>query len=326
MLGLLLAAGANFMPAHAGPAPATIPPPATTPSPAAAAAQVRYRSIAIDGVNIAYREAGAPDRPTLLLLHGLPSSSRMFDGLLRELADEYHLIAPDYPGFGNSAAPPPDQFSYTFDHLAEVMLHFTDALRLERYTMFMQDYGAPVGMRMAVARPTAVNAMVIQNGNLYDEGLGAMWNQRKAYWANRAAHEAEVRASLLSFNVMRARHVGTDPDVDAYNPDLWIDELAFMRRAGEIEIQSELAYDYRHNVERYPQWQAWLRAHQLPTLVVWGRHDPAFLVPGAEAFRRDLPKARIHILEAGHFAMDTRLDEIAALTRGFMREQVVPAR
>lgn len=284
--------------------------------------QVRYRSIAVDGVNIAYREAGSPDRPTLLLLHGVPSSSRMYDGLIRALADNYHLVAPDYPGFGNSSAPPPEQFGYTFDRLSEVMLHFADALKLERYTLFMQDYGAPVGMRMAIARPSAVTGMVFQNGNVYEEGLGAAWDQRKAYWNDRPAHEAQVRASLLSFAVTRGRHVGTDPNVDAYNPDLWIDELAFLRRPGEIDIQAELAYDYRNNVRRYPQWQTWLRTRQLPTLVVWGRHDTAFIVPGAEAFRRDLPKAEIHVIDAGHFVMDTRLDDVAALTRRFMMEQV----
>lgn len=294
----------------------------TTPPAAASTARMSYRTVDVDDVKIAYREAGAKDKPTLLLLHGVPSSSRMYDGLMRTLADRYHLIAPDYPGFGNSDAPTPANFAYTFDRLAEVMKKFTDAVGIDQYVLFMQDYGAPVGMRLAMARPSAVLGTIFQNGNVYEDGLGPIWEKRKAFWTDRAANEQAVRQAHLSVETTRARHIGTDPHVEAYDPDLWMDEYAYLNRPGQAEIQSELIFDYQHNLEAYPAWQTWLREQQLPTLVVWGKHDLAFTVPGAEAFKRDLPNARIVILDAGHFAMDTRLDEVAEATRAFMQEML----
>ncbi|WMJ68568.1 alpha/beta hydrolase [Stenotrophomonas sp. 24(2023)] len=285
----------------------------------AAAAPVTYRSITVDGVQIAYREAGDASKPTLLLLHGVPSSSRMYDALMRRLGSRYHLVAPDYPGFGNSEAPDPSRYAYTFDHLALTMQQFTDALGLHHYTLFMQDFGAPVGMRLAIARPQAVQALVFQNGNVYEEGLGVMWEKRRPFWANRAAHEQEIITAHQSVAVTRARHVGTDPDVEAYDPDLWMDEHAYLNRPGQARIQADLLFDYQHNLAAYPRWQAWLRQKQLPTLVLWGRYDPSFLVPGAEAFRRDNGKADVHILDGGHFVMDTKLDDVVALTDTFMQ-------
>ena len=249
----------------------------------------------------------------------------MYDALMRELGDRYHLVAPDYPGFGHSDAPPADRFPYSFDSLAEVMRRFTDAINLKRYVLFMQDYGAPVGMRLATARPDAVLAMVFQNGNVYTEGLGPVWERRKAFWSDRAAHEAEVQAGHLSLEVTRGRHIGDDPDPQKYNPDLWTDELAFLNRPGEAAIQSQLIFDYQTNLASYGAWQGWLRRHALPTLVIWGRYDQAFKVPGAMAFRKDLPDAEIHIVDAGHFAMDTRLDEIVAVTRSFLSRLPAPS-
>lgn len=284
----------------------------------AAAAELRYRSVSVDGVSLAYREAGHVGQPTVLLLHGVPSSSRMYDGLMRLLGNDYHMVAPDFPGFGNSDAPATESFAYTFDHLAEIVGKFTDRLGIDSYVLFMQDYGAPVGMRLAMARPAAVRGMVFQNGNVYEAGLGPVWSQRRAYWADRAAHEDEVRRGLQSLEVTRQRHLGDDPDVAAYNPDLWQDELAFLRRPGQAAIQAELIYDYRTNLAAYPAWQAWLKQHQPPTLVLWGRHDLTFPPAGARAFRADLPDADIVILDAGHFAMDTRLDDVATLTRRFL--------
>ncbi|QVW26114.1 alpha/beta hydrolase [Pseudomonas hormoni] len=283
--------------------------------------KMMYRQVLVDGVNIAYREIGDVNAPAVLLLHGVPSSSRMYDGLMRQLADRFHLIAPDYPGFGNSDAPTPDKFVYTFDHLATLIEHFTDTVGLKKYSLFMQDYGAPVGMRLAMARPHAVTSMVFQNGNIYAEGLGKMWDSRKAYWADRNAYEAKFQAAHLSVDVTRQRHIGSDPDVLAYNPDLWQDEVAFLNRPGEGAIQMALIFDYRTNLEAYPSWQQWLREHHLPTLVIWGKHDLAFTVAGAEAFSRDLPDAKIAILDGGHFVMDTRLDEVADLTRQFLIKQ-----
>jgi pimeloyl-ACP methyl ester carboxylesterase len=292
---------------------------AATAGPAAFAAPVVYRDVTIDGVKIAYREAGAADKPTMLLLHGVPSSSRMYDGLMRKLGDRYHLIAPDYPGFGNSDAPSPANFTYTFDHLSEVVQKFTDAVGVKRYVLFMQDYGAPVGMRVAIARPEAVMGTIFQNGNVYDEGLGAMWAKRKPFWTDRAAHEQEVRDAQQALATTRARHLGTDPNVEAYDPDLWMDEYAYLNRPGQGAIQADLIYDYQTNIAAYPEWQKWLAAHRPPTLVVWGKYDPAFIVPGAEAFKRDVPEARIAILDGGHFVMDTKLDEVAGLTDTYMK-------
>lgn len=283
--------------------------------------KMMYRQVLVDGVNIAYREIGDVNAPAVLLLHGVPSSSRMYDGLMRQLADRFHLIAPDYPGFGNSDAPTPDKFVYTFDHLATLIEHFTDTVGLKKYSLFMQDYGAPIGMRLAMARPRAVTSMVFQNGNIYAEGLGKMWDSRKAYWADRNAYEAKFQAAHLSVDVTRQRHIGSDPDVLAYNPDLWQDEVAFLNRPGEGAIQMALIFDYRTNLEAYPSWQQWLREHHLPTLVIWGKHDLAFTVAGAEAFSRDLPDAKIAILDGGHFVMDTRLDEVVDLTRQFLIKQ-----
>lgn len=288
---------------------------------AATAAPVAYRTVQVDGIHIAYREAGNPDKPTILLLHGVPSSSRMYDGLLRKLGDRYHLVAPDYPGFGNSDAPDADNFSYTFANLSRLMLKFNDAIGLHRYVLFMQDYGAPVGMHMIMARPDTVEGLVFQNGNLYDEGLGAMWANRKPFWSDRAAHEKEVIAVHQSIAMTRARHLGSDPHVESYDPDLWMDEYAYLNRPGQARIQADLIYDYQNNLTAYPKWQAWLRQHQWPTLVVWGKHDLAFTVPGAEAFRRDNPSAEVHILDGGHFVMDTKLDEVATLTSAFMEKQ-----
>lgn len=282
--------------------------------------QMAYRDAVVDGVKIAYREIGDPNAPAVLLLHGVPSSSRMYDALMRQLGDRLHLIAPDYPGFGNSDAPSPGQFSYTFDHYAQLMEHFTDTVGIKQYALFMQDYGAPVGMRLAMNRPEAITAMIFQNGNIYTEGLGKMWETRKVYWGDRAAHEAKLQAAHLSVELTRARHIGTDPDVSAYNPDLWQDEVAFLNRPGEAAIQMELIYDYRTNIAAYPAWQAWLRSHAPRTLVLWGKYDPAFIVEGAHAFKRDLPQTQIEILDAGHFAMDTRLDQVAKLSALFLTQ------
>jgi pimeloyl-ACP methyl ester carboxylesterase len=279
---------------------------------------VSYRSIQVDGLSIFYREAGRPEAPALLLLHGFPSSSRMYEPLLSRLGDRFHLVAPDYPGFGYSDAPNARDFSYTFDHIAEVMEHFTEALGLERYAFYLQDYGGPVGFRLALAHPERVEALIIQNAVTHEDGLGPLWQTRRDYWANRTANEAALRQNFLSFAATRQRHVGSNPNVENLNPDRWSDEFAFLNRPGQADIQSDLFYDYRTNVARYPVWQAWLKAHQPRTLVVWGKYDPSFQVAEAAAYRRDLPDAEIHILDGGHFALDDKPEEIAALVRDFL--------
>jgi pimeloyl-ACP methyl ester carboxylesterase len=280
-----------------------------------------YRTITVDGLSIFYREAGPNDAPTLLLLHGFPSSSRMFEPLFVRLSDRYHLVAPDYPGFGHSEWPDPKQFSYTFDHLAAVISDFTRAIGLSRYTLYMQDYGGPVGFRLVLAHPEQAKALIVQNAVAHDEGLGALWATRRAFWADRSAHEDALRQNFLSFAATKSRHVGDDPNIELYDPDLWTDEYAFLSAPGQAQIQVDLFYDYRTNVTAYPQWQAWLQKTQPRLLVLWGKHDPSFDIGEPERFRKDVPAARIHMLDAGHFALDTKADEIAALVDEFMKAQ-----
>jgi pimeloyl-ACP methyl ester carboxylesterase len=277
-----------------------------------------YRTTLIDGLSIFYREAGPKDAPTLLLLHGLPSSSRMFEPLFARLSDRYHLVAPDYPGFGHSDWPDPKKFAYTFDRCADIMVNFTEALGLSRYTLYMQDYGGPVGFRMTLAHPDRVEALIVQNAVAHDEGLGALWAPRRAFWADRAANETTLRENLLSLQAARTRHVGSDPIAERYDPDLWTDEFAFLSQPVQAHIQSDLFYDYRTNVEAYPKWQAWMRDRQPRLLVIWGKYDPSFDISEPESYRRDVPGAQVHVLDAGHFALDTAADEIAALIRGFV--------
>jgi pimeloyl-ACP methyl ester carboxylesterase len=297
----------------------------TTPSGAPAATgqppkyPTHYRTVAIDGLSIFYREAGPKDGPTILLLHGLPSSSRMFEPLFDRLADRYHLVAPDYPGFGHSDWPDPKKFAYTFDRYAEIMARFTEALAIPRYTLYMQDYGGPVGFRMALTHPERVQSLIVQDAVAHNEGLGANWKTRREFWADRKANESALRTNLLSFAATRTRHVGNDPNVERYDPDLWTDEFAFLNQPGQIDIQSDLFYDYRTNVEAYPKWQAWMREHKPRLLVLWGKHDLSFDPSEPEAYRRDVPNAEVHVLDAGHFALDTAAGDIAAFVRAFMR-------
>jgi pimeloyl-ACP methyl ester carboxylesterase len=278
-----------------------------------------YRTINIDGISIFYREAGPKDAKTLLLLHGLPSSSRMFEPLFARLSDRYHLVAPDYPGFGHSDWPDPKKFAYTFDHIAEIMNHLTEALGLSQYTLYMQDYGGPVGFRMTLTHPERIEALIVQDAVAHNEGLGANWKVRRAFWADRAANENELRKNLLSLQTTRTRHVGNDPNIERYDPDLWTDEFAFLNQPAQADIQSDLFYDYRTNVESYPKWQAWMREKQPRLLVLWGKHDLSFELSEPENYRRDVPKAEVHILEAGHFALDTAADQIAQFIRDFMK-------
>ncbi len=277
------------------------------------------RSLAIEGLSIFYREAGPKDGPTILLLHGLPSSSRMFQPLFDRLADRYHLVAPDYPGFGHSDWPDPKEFAYTFDRYAEVISRFTEALAIPRYTLYMQDYGGPVGFRMALTHPERVQALIVQDAVAHNEGLGANWKTRRAFWADRKANESSLRTNLLSLSATRTRHVGNDPNVERYDPDLWTDEFAFLNQPGQMDIQTELFYDYRTNVDAYPHWQAWMREQKPRLLVLWGKYDLSFDLSEPEAYRRDIPNAEVHVLNAGHFALDTAADEIAAFVRIFMR-------
>jgi len=283
-----------------------------------------YRSISISGINIFYREAGPRDAPTLLLLHGYPLSSRMFDTLLPLLADRFRLIAPDYPGFGLSDAPSPENFPYTFDNIAIVIEKFTNALDLTRFALYMQDYGGPVGFRLALAHPERMKAIVVQNAAVSEDGLGPAWDIRKAYWKDRAGYEDKVMPDLMSLEGARQRHIGSSPRPERYNPDRWLDEFAQLSRPGQRRIQADLFWDYQTNVAAYSKWQDWLRRYRPPTLVLWGKYDPSFAVDGAFAYGKCVPDAEMHILDAGHFALDECLDEIALLIRSFFDAHLSP--
>ena len=279
---------------------------------------ISYHTVEIDGLKIFYREAGLPDAPTVLMLHGFPSSSRMWEPLLPLLADKYHLIAPDYPGFGSSDAPSPSSFTYTFDNLANVVDQLTVKLGITSYVLFMQDYGGPVGFRLALAHPERVRAIIIQNAVSHEQGLSPLWDARRKYWADPVHELANLKANFTSLEATRLRHVGSSPRPERYDPDTWTDEFAFLSRPGQADIQATLFLDYRTNVASYPLWQKWLREVQPPTLVVWGKYDPSFTVAGATAYGYDVPKAEIHFLEAGHFALDEASDDIALLVRNFL--------
>jgi pimeloyl-ACP methyl ester carboxylesterase len=279
-----------------------------------------YHTIQIDNLNIFYREAGPTTAPTLLLLHGLPSSSRMFEPLFARLANDFHLIAPDYPGFGHSDWPSPKEYAYTFDNLATAMTRFTEKLHLAKYTLYMQDYGGPVGFRMALAHPERIESLIVQDAVGHNEGLAANWKTRRAFWADRAQYEDALRKNLLSLETTRTRHIGNDPHPELYDPDLWTDEFRFLNSPGQADIQSDLFYDYRTNVESYPKWQAWMQKTQPRLLVLWGKYDLSFDLSEPESYRRDVPTAEVHVLDAGHFALDTKADEIAVLVRDFMKK------
>jgi pimeloyl-ACP methyl ester carboxylesterase len=283
---------------------------------------IRHETVAVDGINMFYREAGPHDAPVILLLHGFPSSSRMFTTLFPLLSSEYHLIAPDYPGFGHSDALSPKEFSYSFDHLADCVRKLLGHLGISRYTLYVQDYGGPVGFRLATATPGHVAALIIQNAVVHMEGLSDAWAIRKAYWGDRTTYEAKIREALVSIEFARQRHLAGVSRPELIDPDTWADEFAFLTRPGMAEIQLELVYDYQSNVRAYPQWQTYLRDSRPPTLVVWGKNDPLFTVAGAMAFGREVPDAEIHLLNASHFALDEEAGLIAALVHRFLKTRL----
>jgi len=279
---------------------------------------ITYHTRAIDGVDIFYREAGPADAPTIVLLHGFPSSSHMYRELIPLLADRFHLVAPDYPGFGYSAAPTPDLFAYTFDHLADVMDHFLEELGLDRYSLYMQDYGGPIGFRLATRHPERIAALIVQNANAYDEGISAAFDPLKPFWSSRTPRTEMAARALLTRDttIFQYTHGARRPEL--VSPDAWTSDQAFLDQPGIDDIQLDLLHDYPSNLALYPAWHAYLRAHRPPTLVVWGRNDPFFTVPGAEAFQRDLPDAEVHLLDTGHFALEEERDTIAAHIRRFL--------
>lgn len=278
----------------------------------------RYKSVKVGDVDVFYREAGPADAPVILLLHGFPTASHMFRDLIPLLADRYRLIAPDLPGFGQTKAPARGAFDYTFDRLADVIEGFTEALSLDRYALYIFDYGAPVGLRLATRHPERISAIISQNGNAYVEGFSDQWGPWENYWRVDSKANREACRPSLSADTIRNWQYGTGADPELLSPDGYELDIAYMARPGAEEIQLDLIRDYRNNVALYPHFQSYFREHQPPLLAAWGRHDPAFIPPGAEAYKRDLPDAEVHLLDAGHFALETHADEIAALIRDFL--------
>jgi pimeloyl-ACP methyl ester carboxylesterase len=285
---------------------------------------VNHHSVYIDGVRVAYREAGRRSAPTLLLLHGFPTSSFMYRDLMPRLADRWHVIAPDYPGFGDSDFPPAGEYEYSFAQLTRTVDKFTTALGLTKYALYIQDYGAPVGLRLALAYPERVTALIVQNGNAYEEGFSAAWDPLKAYWRDPTRKNREQLRGWLTAEGMRQQYVAGMPESELarFAPETWTLDWARLSRPGNIDMQIALFGDYRRNVELYPRFQAYLRKWQPPTLIVWGRHDPFFTEAGARAWLRDLPDAELHLLDAGHFALETRGVEIATLLRDFLARRL----
>jgi pimeloyl-ACP methyl ester carboxylesterase len=279
---------------------------------------VFHRTVEIDGLEIAYREAGSPDSPTVLLLHGFPTSSHMFRNLMRELADDFHLVAPDYPGFGNSSMPSVDEFEYTFDNLASVVEAFTEKLELDSYALYLMDYGAPIGFRLATRHPERVTGLVIQNGNAYDEGLLEFWDPIKAFWKERSQENADALRGLLTIDATKWQYTHGVRSVEAISPDNWNVDQPLLDRPGNQEIQLQLFYSYGSNPPLYPVWQKYLREEQPPTLIVWGKNDPIFPAEGAHPYRRDLKNVEFHLLDTGHFALEEDGEFIADRMRVFL--------
>ena len=286
-----------------------------------------YRTVSIDGLDIFYREAGSRSNPTILLLHGFPTSSHMFRNLIPALADKFHLVAPDYPGYGNSSMPTVNEFDYTFDHLAEIMEKFIAAIDLKKYSLYVMDYGAPIGYRIAAKYPERVQALIVQNGNAYEEGLGEFWNPIKAYWQDRSPENADKLKYLFTLEATKWQYTNGVRNLEAISPDTWTMDQHFLDRPGNEEIQLALFYSYGSNPPLYPQWQEYFRNYQPPTLIVWGKNDYIFPADGAYPYQRDLKDVEFHLLDTGHFALEEEGDVIATYIGQFLasRLQAVPA-
>lgn len=296
--------------------------PQTAQAQSAWATQVRFRNATIDGVEIAYREAGRATAPAILLLHGFPTSSHMYRNLVPALSDRYRVIAPDYPGFGQSAMPDRESFQYTFDAYARLVEKLAENLNIQRYALYVMDYGAPVGFRLAAKHPERVAALIVQNGNTYGEGIQKFWEPIQKYWASGAKEDREAIRWLTSLKATKWQYTNGVPDTSLVSPDTWIHDQALLDRPGNQEIQLDLFYDYRNNIPLYPEWQAYLRKHQPPTLVLWGKNDAIFTVDGAAPYKRDNAGAEVHLFDTGHFALETHGPEIAGLIREFLERKM----
>ncbi|MEC0300341.1 MULTISPECIES: alpha/beta fold hydrolase [Peribacillus] len=283
---------------------------------------VQYKTVNINNINIFYREAGNTSNPTILLLHGFPSSSHMYRNLITKLMDEYHIITPDYPGFGNSDQPGMDEFEYTFDNLAHVINDFVEKLKLEKFSIYVHDYGAPVGFRIATKHPERIQAIITQNGNAYEEGLLSAWDPIRTYWENPTEENKNNLKALLSADFTKYQYIDGTRNPDRISPDAWNMDQFVLDRPGNKEIQLALFYDYRNNVKQYPSWQEYFRTYQPPALVAWGKNDLFFGPEGALAFQRDLKDSEVHLLNTGHFPLEEELETSANLIKQFLGERL----
>lgn len=287
-------------------------------------AEVYHKTVKVGDLDIFYREAGPKDAPTILLLHGFPTSSQMFRNLIPALADKYRVVAPDYPGFGHSSMPSREEFAYTFDNLAKVVDEFTETVGLEKYALYVQDYGAPVGYRLASAHPERIIALVVQNGNAYDEGLdNAFWAPVKEYWQEPTNQDKrDALRKLLTYDATKWQYTVGVKDLELVSPDGAAHDQFLLDRPGNDEIQLDLFLSYGSNPPLYPKWQEYFRKRQPPMLIAWGKNDPIFPAAGAEPYKRDLKTLEFHLLDAGHFALESNGDEIATLMRDFLDRHV----
>jgi pimeloyl-ACP methyl ester carboxylesterase len=283
---------------------------------------IQYRKVSVDGFNVFYRQAGDADAPALLLLHGFPTSSHMFRELIPALSDRFHVVAPDLPGFGQSDMPPRDKFTYTFAKLAEVIERFTEVIGLVRFAIYVFDYGAPTGFRMAVRHPERITAIISQNGNAYEEGLSEGWNPIRAYWQDASEKNRTALRAFLAPETTIWQYTHGVSDTSRVSPDGYSLDNHYLMRPGADDVQLDLFGDYKSNVAMYPEFQAYFRKHKPPLLAAWGKNDPFFLPPGAEAFKRDIPGAQVRFFDTGHFALETHGEEIAEAIREFLPRAV----
>ncbi|MDX2210405.1 MAG: alpha/beta hydrolase [Sphingopyxis sp.] len=284
-----------------------------------------HRTADVDGIGIFYREAGPADAPVVLLLHGFPTSSHMFRNLILHLADRYRVIAPDYPGYGQSDSPDRANFAYTFDNFARLVDKLLGQLGIEKFAMYVMDYGAPVGWRLALQEPGRITGLIVQNGNAYDEGLKAFWDPIKAYWNEGSQDTRQALAGLLTIETTIFQYTDGVADKTRVSPDNWVHDQVLLDRPGNADIQLDMFYDYRTNLPLYPAVQAWFRQHSPPTLIIWGKNDYIFPADGAHPYKRDLPEVEFHLLDTGHFALEDQLDTMVPLIRDFLARKIACA-
>ena len=277
-----------------------------------------HRTAKVDGIGLFYREAGPADAPVVLLLHGFPTSSHMFRNLIPQLADRYRVIAPDYPGYGQSDSPDRASYAYTFDNAARLVNGLLDQLGVDRFAMYVMDYGAPVGWRIALKNPRRITGLIVQNGNAYDEGLKTFWDPIKRYWDKSSEESRQALNTLLTIETTIFQYTDGVSDVSRVSPDNWVHDQALLDRPGNADVQLDMFYDYRTNLPLYPAVQAWLREFEPPTLIVWGKNDFIFPPDGALPYKRDLPDVEMHLLDTGHFVLEDKLDTVVPLIRDFL--------